>query len=132
MAELVESVNWHGIITPLTLAPDGDGFTIIARRRRAVLLEAEQASTVLPGAVIIKRALAHLQFAYQPVECDGSAVTYTKCFQELEGLLGVGRRAQARAELVHCGIELGVGGTLLCTKSFDHARCDAGRHRVRR
>ena len=34
MAELVESVKRHGIITPLTLAPDGDGFTIIAGERR--------------------------------------------------------------------------------------------------
>ena len=29
MAELVESVRRHGIITPLTLAPDGDGFVIV-------------------------------------------------------------------------------------------------------
>jgi ParB/RepB/Spo0J family partition protein len=35
MAELIESVRRHGIITPLTLAPDGDGrFTIIAGERR--------------------------------------------------------------------------------------------------
>ena len=34
MAELVESVKRHGIITPLTLAPDGDRFTIIAGERR--------------------------------------------------------------------------------------------------
>ena len=34
MAELVESVKRHGIITPLTLASDGDGFTIIAGERR--------------------------------------------------------------------------------------------------
>ncbi len=35
MAELVESVKQHGIITPLTLAPDGQGcFTIIAGERR--------------------------------------------------------------------------------------------------
>jgi ParB/RepB/Spo0J family partition protein len=35
MAELVESVRRHGIITPLTLAPDGEGrFTIIAGERR--------------------------------------------------------------------------------------------------
>ena len=34
MAELVESVKRHGIISPLTLAPDGDGFTIIAGERR--------------------------------------------------------------------------------------------------
>jgi ParB/RepB/Spo0J family partition protein len=35
MAELVASVKRHGIITPLTLAPDGaDGFTIIAGERR--------------------------------------------------------------------------------------------------
>jgi ParB/RepB/Spo0J family partition protein len=35
MAELVESVKQHGIITPLTLAADGDGrFTIIAGERR--------------------------------------------------------------------------------------------------
>lgn len=35
MAELVESVKQLGIITPLTLAPDGDGrFTIIAGERR--------------------------------------------------------------------------------------------------
>jgi ParB family transcriptional regulator, chromosome partitioning protein len=35
MAELTESVRRHGIITPLTLAPDGDGrFTIIAGERR--------------------------------------------------------------------------------------------------
>ena len=35
MAELVESVKQHGIITPLMLAPDGDGrFTIIAGERR--------------------------------------------------------------------------------------------------
>ena len=30
MAELVASVKRHGIITPLTLAPDGDGFVIVA------------------------------------------------------------------------------------------------------
>ena len=35
MAELIESVRRHGIITPLTLAPDGDGrFVIIAGERR--------------------------------------------------------------------------------------------------
>jgi ParB/RepB/Spo0J family partition protein len=34
MAELVESVKQHGIITPLTLAPDGDGFVIVAGERR--------------------------------------------------------------------------------------------------
>src|SRR5581483_6259510 len=34
MAELVESVKRHGIITPLTLAPDGDGFVIVAGERR--------------------------------------------------------------------------------------------------
>jgi ParB/RepB/Spo0J family partition protein len=34
MAELVASVKQHGIITPLTLAPDGEGFAIIAGERR--------------------------------------------------------------------------------------------------
>jgi ParB/RepB/Spo0J family partition protein len=34
MAELVESVRRHGIITPLTLAQDGDGFVIVAGERR--------------------------------------------------------------------------------------------------
>ena len=34
MAELVASVKQHGIITPLTLAPDGDGFVIVAGERR--------------------------------------------------------------------------------------------------
>jgi ParB family chromosome partitioning protein len=34
MAELVASVKRHGIITPLTLAPDGEGFAIIAGERR--------------------------------------------------------------------------------------------------
>jgi ParB/RepB/Spo0J family partition protein len=35
MAELVASIKRHGIITPLTLAPDGEGgFTIIAGERR--------------------------------------------------------------------------------------------------
>ena len=34
MAELVESIRLHGIITPLTLAPDGDGFVIVAGERR--------------------------------------------------------------------------------------------------
>ncbi len=35
LAELVASVKRHGIITPLTLAPDGDGgFTIVAGERR--------------------------------------------------------------------------------------------------
>src|SRR3954449_8656362 len=34
MAELVESVKRHGIISPLTLAPEGDRFTIIAGERR--------------------------------------------------------------------------------------------------
>ena len=33
MAELVASVKQHGIITPLTLAPDGDGFVIVAGER---------------------------------------------------------------------------------------------------
>jgi hypothetical protein len=35
MAELVESVRRHGIITPLTLAPEGEGFAI--NRGRAPL-----------------------------------------------------------------------------------------------
>ena len=34
MAELVASVKQHGIITPLTLTPDGDGFVIVAGERR--------------------------------------------------------------------------------------------------
>ena len=35
MAELIESVKRHGIITPLTLAPDGNGgYVIIAGERR--------------------------------------------------------------------------------------------------
>jgi ParB/RepB/Spo0J family partition protein len=34
MAELVASVKRHGIITALTLAPDGDGFVIVAGERR--------------------------------------------------------------------------------------------------
>ena len=34
MAELVASVKRHGIITPLTLALDGDGFVIVAGERR--------------------------------------------------------------------------------------------------
>src|SRR5436190_22647496 len=34
MAELVASVKRHGIITPLMLAPDGDGFVIVAGERR--------------------------------------------------------------------------------------------------
>src|SRR5438876_1237585 len=34
MGELVASVKRHGIITPLTLAPDGDGFVIVAGERR--------------------------------------------------------------------------------------------------
>jgi ParB family chromosome partitioning protein len=35
MAELIESIKRHGVITPLTLAPNGDGrFTIIAGERR--------------------------------------------------------------------------------------------------
>ena len=34
MGELVASVKRHGIITPLTLAPDGDGFMIVAGERR--------------------------------------------------------------------------------------------------
>src|SRR5205814_8216185 len=34
MAELVASVKRHGIITPLTLAPDGDGFVVVAGERR--------------------------------------------------------------------------------------------------
>src|SRR5436309_4067465 len=34
MSELVASVKRHGIITPLTLAPDGDGFVIVAGERR--------------------------------------------------------------------------------------------------
>src|SRR5438034_3016337 len=34
MDELVASVRRHGIITPLTLAPEGDGFVIVAGERR--------------------------------------------------------------------------------------------------
>src|SRR5207248_8368214 len=34
MEELVESVKQHGIISPLMLAPDGDGFVIVAGERR--------------------------------------------------------------------------------------------------
>ena len=35
MAELIESVKQHGIITPLTLSRDGDGrYAIIAGERR--------------------------------------------------------------------------------------------------
>jgi hypothetical protein len=35
MAELIESVNRHGVISPLTLSRDGDGrYAIIAGERR--------------------------------------------------------------------------------------------------
>src|SRR5438034_5862222 len=34
MSELVASVKRHGIISPLTLAPDGEGFVIVAGERR--------------------------------------------------------------------------------------------------
>src|SRR6266511_2184654 len=34
MGELVASVKRHGVITPLTLVPDGDGFVIVAGERR--------------------------------------------------------------------------------------------------
>src|SRR5579864_2980472 len=43
MAELVASVKRHGIITPLTLTPDGDGgFTIVAGERRYRAAKAAQ------------------------------------------------------------------------------------------
>jgi len=47
MAELVASVKRHGIITPLTLAPDGeDGYTIIAGERRYRAAKAAKLSEV--------------------------------------------------------------------------------------
>ena len=47
MAELIASVKRHGIITPLTLAPDGeDGFTIIAGERRYRAAQAAKLSEV--------------------------------------------------------------------------------------
>jgi ParB/RepB/Spo0J family partition protein len=46
MAELVASVKRHGIITPLTLAPDGDGFVIVAGERRYRAAKAAKLSEV--------------------------------------------------------------------------------------
>ena len=47
MAELIESVRRHGIITPLTLAPESDGrFTIIAGERRYRAAKAAKLSDV--------------------------------------------------------------------------------------
>src|SRR3954447_4519314 len=46
MAELVASVKRHGIITPLTLAPDGDAFVIVAGERRYRAAKAAKLSEV--------------------------------------------------------------------------------------
>ena len=47
MAELVASVKQHGIITPLTLAPDGDG---VRDRRRGAPLPGGKAGEAQGGA----------------------------------------------------------------------------------
>ena len=84
MAELVASVKRHGIITPLTLAPDGDGFTIIAGERRYRAAKAAR----------LKEVPAQVR------EADGEALTLAVAENVIRADLNPVEEAEAYARLV--------------------------------
>jgi ParB/RepB/Spo0J family partition protein len=84
MAELVASVRRHGIITPLTLAPDGDGFTIIAGERRYRAAKAAR----------LKEVPAQVR------EADGAALTLAVAENVIRADLNPVEEAEAYARLV--------------------------------
>jgi ParB family chromosome partitioning protein len=97
MAELVESVKRHGIITPLTLAPDGERFTIIAGERR---YRAAQAAK-------LKQVPAQVR------EADGEALT-----------LAVAENV-IRADLTPVEEAEGTGGSSPSTATAQKWRCSS-------
>ena len=85
MAELVASIKRHGIITPLTLAPDGeDGFTIIAGERR---FRAAKAAKLR-------------QVPAQVREADGEALTLAVTENVIRADLSLTEEARAYRRLV--------------------------------
>jgi ParB/RepB/Spo0J family partition protein len=85
MAELVASIKRHGIITPLTLAPDGEGgFTIIAGERRYRAAKAAK----------LRRVPAQVR------EADGEALTLAVTENVIRADLSPTEEARAYRRLV--------------------------------
>jgi ParB/RepB/Spo0J family partition protein len=109
MEELVESVRQHGIITPLTLAPDGDGFVIVAGERRyhaakqAKLKEVPvQVRDADGDALTLAVAENVIRTDLNPVEEARGAVAYTSNTRLMIGFSSCGRTTSSSRKLPIC------------------------------
>src|ERR1051325_2977102 len=84
MAELVESVKQHGIISPLTLAPDGDGaFTIIAGERRYRAAQAAKLKAVPAQVRDREPAALALAVAENVIRADLNPIEEARAYERL-------------------------------------------------
>lgn len=84
MAELIASVKRHGIITPLTLAPDGeDGFTIIAGERRYRAAKAAKLSEVAAQVRDANGDALTLAIAENVIRADLTAIEEARAYRRL-------------------------------------------------
>ena len=84
MAELIASVKRHGIITPLTLAPDGeDGFTIIAGERRYRAAKAAKLSEVAAQVRDANGDALTLAVAENVIRADLTAIEEARAYRRL-------------------------------------------------
>lgn len=84
MAELVASVKRHGIITPLTLAPDGaDGFTIIAGERRYRAAKAAKLTEVAAQVRDANGDMLTLAVAENVIRADLTPIEEARAYQRL-------------------------------------------------
>src|SRR5919206_1091697 len=104
MAELVESVRQHGIITPLTLAPDGaGGFTIIAGERRYRAAQAAKLAEVPAQVRETNGDGLALAVAENVIRADLNPVEEARAYERL--LAELGEQAKV-ARLVGCSEKL--------------------------
>jgi ParB/RepB/Spo0J family partition protein len=84
MAELVASVKRHGIITPLTLAPDGeDAYTIIAGERRYRAAKAAKLREVAAQIRDAKGDALTLAIAENVIRADLTPIEEARAYQRL-------------------------------------------------
>ena len=97
MAELVASVKRHGIITPLTLTPDGDGFVIVAGERRYRAAKAAKLAEVPAYVRDTNEATLAVAVAENVIRADLTPIEEARAYQALAAEHG---GAEAVAKLV--------------------------------
>jgi ParB/RepB/Spo0J family partition protein len=135
MAELIESVRRHGIITPLTLEPDADGrFTIIAGERRYRAAKAAKLREVPAQVREADGEALTLAVAENVIRADLNPVEEARAYQRLTEEQGdaakvaalVGKSERLIAERLDLDSSVLAPGH----KVFDACACGRGRGRI--